>query len=267
MRLVVYGSELLTVQSKDANSQAVTWRTSMKRSMPLVGLVVALLVVVAHAGEAQTVDEIIAKNLEAKGGIEALKATNSVKMTGKMTAQGMEVPMTVWAKRPNFFRQEMSVAGQSMIRAFDGRALWVMPPGMPAREMTDAPAAAKMDAEFDSFFIDYKQKGVDIELVGKDQIQGKATYHLKVSRKDGATQHYYLDAETGLEKKISTVVEQNGRKLTIDREPSDYRAVQGRIMPFRTVEVVDGKPMVEMTIESVEFNVPIEDALFKMPAK
>jgi outer membrane lipoprotein-sorting protein len=222
---------------------------------------------ISSVAQAQTVDEIIAKNLKAKGGVEVLKATHSVKLTGKVAAQGMEIPMTVWAKRPNLFRQETSVGGQSMVNAFDGKVMWIMAPGAPPRELPDMPAAAKQETEFDSLFIDYKEKGIAIELVGRERIAGKDTHHLKVTMKDGGVQHHYLDADTGLEKKISMTVDQNGKRITLERETSDYRQAEGRMMPFRTRQIVDGTPVMEMTLDKVEINVPIEDSLFKMPAK
>ena len=44
----------------------------------------------ADAGQAATVDDVIAKNLAARGGAEKLRSLNSVKITGIVTAQGME---------------------------------------------------------------------------------------------------------------------------------------------------------------------------------
>ena len=75
-----------------------------------------------------TVDDIIAKNLQAKGGAAKWQSMKSVKMTGKMTAQGTEMPLTVYAMRPNFNRQEITMPAGKAIQAFDGTTAWVVNP-------------------------------------------------------------------------------------------------------------------------------------------
>ena len=77
----------------------------MHRHMSRLTFALSLLAVAA-AAHAQTVDEIVAKNLQAKGGAEKWQSVKTVKMTGKIAAQGQEMPLTVYAKRPNLNRQE-----------------------------------------------------------------------------------------------------------------------------------------------------------------
>ena len=222
-----------------------------------------------------------ARNLEAKGGLETLKATNTVRMTGRFKTQAGDMPMTTFAKRPNLVRREAELTPpapqgapsgqtppkQKMISASDGRTVWVKvgassPQEVPAGQAEDMRNDA---AEFDSIFVDYKQKGHKIELVGKETKDGKAQYHLKVTRRNGPVQHYYLDAETGLESKIITDVDQNGMKLTVETELGDYRKVEGRMVPFRTKQSTNGQIAAEMNIETIEFNLPLDDSLFRFP--
>ena len=54
--------------------------------------VISLLILFALQSSAQTVDEIIEKNLEARGGLEKIKAVKSLRMTGRMVAQGQDMP-------------------------------------------------------------------------------------------------------------------------------------------------------------------------------
>src|SRR5690349_12676672 len=103
-------------------------------------------------GALPTVDEIIAKNLQAKGGAEKWQAVKSVKMTGKMTAQGTEMPLTVYAMRPNFNRQEITLPAGNAIQAFDGTNAWIVNPtiGIDTPQPVPGPAAelAKNSADF-----------------------------------------------------------------------------------------------------------------------
>ena len=113
-------------------------------------------------------------NLKAKGGAEKWQSVKSVKMTGRMTAQGNEMPLTVYAMRPNYNRQEITMPAGKAIQAFDGTTAWVVNPmlGISTPQAVPGPAAefAKHSADFDGALINYKEKGNTIELVGKENV-------------------------------------------------------------------------------------------------
>jgi outer membrane lipoprotein-sorting protein len=238
----------------------------MRRLSTVIAAFTAAVFLAAGAVQAQTLDEIIAKNLTSKGGLDKIRATTSVKMMGQVAANGKDVTMTIWAKRPNLMRREYSIDGQSMVNAFDGTTLWMLAGKEPAQAMPGPQAAyAKQESEFDSVFVDYKERGHAVEFLGKEKVNGKDAYRLKVQKKGGPPQDYYLDAATGLEMKISTNVDQGGSPAVIVTEMSDYRNVDGRQVPFSTRQLVNGKVMASIALDRVEFNVPIEEALFRMP--
>jgi outer membrane lipoprotein-sorting protein len=252
----------------------------MRRAFPILATLVAGISLVSAVAEAQTLDELIARNLQAKGGLETLKTTNTVKMTGRFKTQGVDMLVTTWAKRPNLVRREAEFTPppqastpvgqaplpQKNISASDGKTVWVMMGSAPPQEVPGAQAeGVKNDAEFDSIFVNYREKGHKIELVGKETQNGKPVYHLKVTRRDGPVQQYFLDAETGLESRIVTDVNQNGMKLTVETELTDYRQIEGRMVPFRTKQSANGTTAAEMNLETIQFNVPIDDGMFRMP--
>ena len=238
----------------------------MRRLLPVIAAFMAAIFLAAGAVQAQTLDEIIAKNLKSKGGLDKIRATTSVKMTGKVAADGKDITMTIWAKRPNLMRREYSVDGQNMVNAFDGTTLWMSAGGAPPQAMPGPQAAyAKQESEFDSVFVDYKEKGNAMEVVGKEKVNGKDAYRLKVQKKGGPPQDYYLDADTGLEMKISTNVGQTGSPTVIVTEMSDYRDVDGRMVPFSSKQLVNGKLMASIALDKVEFNVPVDETVFRMP--
>jgi outer membrane lipoprotein-sorting protein len=241
-----------------------------------VFLVAVLLVSPASA---QTVDELIARNIQARGGEEQLRAMQSMRITGTVQVQGMELPMTVVAKRPNLMRQEMQIQDKKVVTAFDGTTAWMINPmmGSETPQEIQGPQAdmTKDQADFDGSLLDYKQKGHTIELIkgegsnGTEKLaDGTAVYHLKVTRKSGRVQHYYLDAASGIElKQSSEVVGPDGQKMTIEQELSDYRKVDGLMVPHQVRSLMNGTPLVTMTVQKIEFNAPVEDGLFRMPAK
>jgi outer membrane lipoprotein-sorting protein len=245
----------------------------MRHTLPVTAAVMALACLVPPVASAQTLDEIIAMNLQAKGGIDKIRATSTVRMTGHVTAkadpsaEAKSATITMLAKRPNMMRREQVVGGENMVNAFDGSVLWVSRGTMPPEEIPGPQAAyARQDAEFDSVFVDYKQKGHSIQLVGREKRDGKDVFHLKVTKKGGPPQDYYLDAATGLEQAVSVTVAPRGENTTITTELGDYREVDGRMVPFSIRQLVNGTVNASTTIDKVEFNVPADDALFRMPS-
>jgi|KBSSwiS6_1023812.scaffolds.fasta_scaffold12048_3 outer membrane lipoprotein-sorting protein len=241
------------------------------RALSFAAAVAAAVILPIHVS-AQTLDEIVALNLKSKGGVEKIRATETVRMTGAVTArnptgQEMKATMVILVKRPNLMRREATINGQSMVTAFDGKTLWMSRGNTPAQELPGAQAAyAMQDAEFDSVFVDYKEKGVKIALAGKETLDGQPVYHLKVTKKTGPVQDFYLDAQTGLEKRISAQVDAPDQQgITFVTEMSDYRDVDGRQIPFKTQQTQNNVPVSTVTLEKVEFNVPADDSLFRMP--
>ena len=246
----------------------------MLRSARVAVVSAAALWLTCGVLQAQTVDEIIALNVRSKGGLEKIRATKTVRMTGSVVARdmtGREITgtMTMAAKRPNLMRRDVNVGGQRIVNAFDGATLWTAVGTAPPQAMPNTQNAySSQDAEFDSVFVDYKAKGHTIELVGKEAVDGAPAYHLKVTKKGGPPQDYYLDAETGLEKKISVTGKgPDGSQMVNVTEFSDYRSVDGGMVPFVLKQRQNGTLIATTTLEKVEFNLPIEDDFFKMPAK
>lgn len=244
----------------------------MRRPLPVIAAVVAAMLLVPSVAGAQTLDDIIAMNLKAKGGLDKIRATSTVRMTGHVNAkdgpsgQAKTATITMLAKRPNMMRREQMVDGENMVSAFDGKSLWMSRGTMPPQAAPGPQAAyAAQDAEFDSVFVDYKEKGHAVALVGTEKRDGKNVFHLSVTKKGGPPQDYYLDAATGLERVVSVTVTPGGKPTTIETELSDYREVDGRMVPFTIRQLVNGTVSASTTIDTVEFNVPADDALFRMP--
>ncbi len=245
----------------------------MRRSVYLALAVLTTLALPIH-GQEPSVDDIIAANLKSKGGLEKIKATTTVRMTGSvvgrdMSGQEVKGTMAMVAKRPNLMRRDATVGGQKIVNAFDGKSLWMSVGPNPPQELPGSQSAyAGQDAEFDSVFVNYKEKGHKIQFVGKDGADGAPVYHLRVTKKGGPPQDFYLDADTGLEKKISVSLRTpDGASMTSVTEFLDYRTVDGRMVPFTIRTLQNGTVASTTTLDKVEFNAPVDDAFFRMPGK
>lgn len=228
-------------------------------------VVAGLIAAVSIAISAQTtVDELISKNIAAKGGLEKLKSIQTMKQTSKVNTQGTEATITVYSKRPNLQRQEMKMGGQTITNGFDGEVSWIINPlaGMNRPIVVTGPQAdiIREQAAFDGPLMNYRTRGSRVLLIGLETLGDRKVQHLQVIDRAQQTQHLYLDAETGLEVKIVSTLD--GRKF--EQELSDYREIDGVTFPFSIRMLVDGVQQSQVTVQSVEFNVSIDDAMFKV---
>ncbi len=229
-----------------------------------------LLAPVAHA---QTVDEILAKHFETQGGLEKIKAVTTKRMVGTMgMGPGMEAPIAMEMKRPGKRRIEFTIQGMTGVQAFDGERSWAL---MPFMGQKDAELASeedskteREDSDFDGPLVDYKAKGHTIELVGKESIEGADAFKLKVTKKNGDIQYYYLDAETYLLVKQEGKTKRRGTEYDGEQIYSDYKDVDGVMTPFTMEMGAKGMPQRQkMSFSKIEMNVPIDDARFAFPGK
>jgi len=235
-----------------------------RRRLTLAVSVVALMFVAQPAG-AQTVDALIAKNLEAKGGLDRIKAVTSIRQTGEITVQGMAGGLVVYAMRPNLTRQELTLGTETIVNGFDGETPWMVNTmsGSDQAIVLTGPQAEmiRRQASFDGPLVDYKARGGTAELVGTEEFDGRQVHHIKLMAPGNVVQHVYLDAETGLETRIAT----EGAAGIVEQRLSDFREVEGLMMPFVVQVVTGGAVAGSMKVTKVELNPDIDVALFRIP--
>lgn len=235
-------------------------------------MVCGLVLASSSAARAQmpAADDIVAKNLAARGGADKLRAVTTMKMTGSISVQGVNMPIMVMTKRPNRMLQEMTVQGTRVVSAFDGEHAWAINPMLGTnepRQLSGTQADTIRDqSTFDGPLVGYKDRGDTLEVVGPADIAGGKAWKLKLSRKNGRTMFIYVDAESNLEKEWSTTVQQNGMSLDVDTLMSDYQPTPEGLVVARTLHtLIGGQQQGLLKVQSIEFDVPIEDSAFRMP--
>ncbi len=235
-------------------------------------LVLALVGLSLPAG-AQTVDELIARNLEAKGGLERIKSVETLRMTGRTTVgPGTEAPFVMEIKRPNRMRMDVTLRGETMTQAFDGKTGWqVAPdPGKTEPQVLPPQATRGMEEQADFYgpLVDAKAKGLAIEYGGVVKLDTGEAHRLDLTTKSGEKRSVFLDAKTYLEVRGEATVTVGGRTLTMINLIGDYRQVDGLVLPHKMESGPRGAPQrMRMTIDKIELNVPIDDARFAMPGR
>lgn len=240
----------------------------MKR---VVALLFTLTVWLCSGASAQTVDEVVQKNLQAYGGLEKMQAIKSLRVTGKVHAEGMQIPLVILFKRPGLVRAEATMQGLSMVKAYDGETAWQIDAfdGQPDPEKaSEEETKSIIDmGDLDGPLVDYKRKGNTVELVGKEELEATPVYKLKVTLKTGDVKFIYLDCQSYLALKTSSRRKEQGKEFIEDEYYSDYKPVSGVMLAHAIETRVDGQPEDQITFDKVEVNVAIDDAIFKMPKK
>jgi outer membrane lipoprotein-sorting protein len=239
----------------------------LRKLIPLL----VLGLVLAPVAHAQTVDEVLAKHYEAEGGLDKLKALQSRRVTGTMMmGPGMEAPIVMEQKRPGKRRIEFTVQGMTGVQAFDGERAWSLLPFMgktdPEYASEEDSKTERDDSDFDGPLVDWKAKGNTVELVGKEAVQGADAFKLKVTRKNGKLEYYYLDTETYLLVKLEGKTKRRGTEFDGESFFSDYKDVDGYMVPFVMEQGAKGmEQRQKMSFSKIEVNVPLDDSRFVMP--
>jgi Outer membrane lipoprotein-sorting protein len=237
---------------------------------------VGLLVTAAATGfslraGAQTVDEVIAKNVQARGGLDKLKAVKSIRTSAKLTQGSFRAEFLQEGKRADKVREEFIIQGMAQIQAYDGKTGWQVSPfgGRKDAELLSADDLKSLvvDADIDGPLVEYKEKGHKAELVGHDSMEGTDCFKIKLSMKNGDVRYYYLDADSYLELKVEIQTTIRGALQESELYYGDYEQVNGIYYPFSVQQGQKGNTSrTEISVVKVEQNVALEDSLFSMPA-
>jgi hypothetical protein len=221
---------------------------------------------------AQTADELVNKNIEAKGGIDKIKALKSIRMTSKLTAGGgFTATVGQENERPNLVRETFSLQGMTAITAYDGTTGWQIQPFgghkdpefMGEDDMRDL----LLDADFDGPLVDYKEKGNTVEYLGHDVVDGDDALRLKVTLKNGDILYYYLDPDTFLEIRRERQEFIRGSIHESVTEMGSYKPVAGVMFPFSVSQGSRSNPAEQTTtVQKIDVNVALDPADFAVPA-
>lgn len=220
---------------------------------------------------AQDLDEILDTHFKTIGQEKLLKA-NTMESSGKMTIamMGSEGGFKSINKRPNKMRVEVEVMGSNIVQAYDGITVWTINPmagSSEAMEMTGAEAEGLIEtADIDGQLWNYKEKGHVLELVGTEEYGGSKVFVLKLTKKNGKIDQYYIDSEDYVIVKIKAKIMSNGMELDMETLMSDFREVNGYLGAYTIEMKIGGQAYSTIQLEEIKYNATIDDALFAKPA-
>jgi outer membrane lipoprotein-sorting protein len=253
----------------------------MKRAAALIAGAMALAGASAQAqtkaqAPAPTADDIIARQVAARGGLDKLKAIQSLKFDGTMLVYGGAIRLHVveLKKRPGLVREEASLQGLTNVQAYDGTGGWQIQPFQgrrdPERMSADDSKELADDADIDEPIVDYKAKGGAVEYLGEEDVDGTAAYKLRLTEKSGDQLTYFIDTDTLMTIRVASKRLLRGREETSVTDYGDYEKVGGVYFPFESESGPPGasdQDKTKVIFDTGEADVAIDDAKFRMGGK
>jgi outer membrane lipoprotein-sorting protein len=237
------------------------------RRLLMIATLISLQALQAFGQNAPSVDEIVGKNINARGGMAKITAIKTLRATYASEEDGKPVRLVELHKRPDKLRRNISTGGNTIVFAYDGTTAWQFFSSQKKGASSAPPDLAlelKEEADMDGPLVNYKEKEIALELVGKEKLNERDVYNLKMTLKEGQVRNIYLDARTFLEVKETGSFQEHGKKIGFVTLFKNYRPVQGVLFPY-IVEQTTGDEEAQVTrLQKLEVNVPIADSVFTM---
>jgi len=241
-------------------------------------VLIALIFSFSQQNQAQTADEIISTYFENIGGIEKLQAVEGMKMSAKVNQGGMEIPLEIIQLKGGKQMTVINFQGKEIKQGvFDGETLWSTNFMTQKAEKSDKETTDNMKLEINDFldpFLNYKEKGYSVELLGNETIDGAETFKIKLTKEpvtiDGKEEEsvsfYFFDTENFVPIVVQNEIKSGPYKGQMgEAKMSDYQEVDGIYFPFSLSQGLKGQPGQAITLDKIELNPVIDDALFKFP--
>ncbi|MCC7249550.1 MAG: hypothetical protein IT473_13090 [Lysobacter sp.] len=230
----------------------------------LAGPVSILALAPAHAQMAKTytAEELIAKNLEARGGVEKLRAVNTLRAAGKLRfGGGIEAKNDIYVVDGRKVRFELSLQGMTAVNAWDGGDAWAIQPFQgrrdPQKVSADDAKGLVLASDIVGPLLDWQSKGSKVEYLGTEDIDGTDAHKIRVTFKNGDSRVVFLDPDHFLEIRIEDHQFVRGQEQVGSIDVGEYVQVDGVYFPFEQGP---------LQVETLTLNAPLDDALFAFPA-
>lgn len=233
-----------------------------------VKIAALVLSLAAMPAAAETLDEVVAKHVEARGGADAWAAIKTMRLTGEYTAFSKVEPFTLTRAADNSYLLDTVMNGRTVIIGYDGETAWWdnhwFQEG-PQRITGLDEQVAIGDSHFATPLFNYGELGMKAEYLGPTEYEGMKVLGVKLTRPDGEEETWYLDPATYLETARLAPGSDFGRPQPQRTFYGDFREVEGVTIPFYVETQWYTRDRV-MDVAQAELNVELDDGFFGLPA-
>lgn len=236
----------------------------------LAGL--TMLPITAQENQAKKIEEgntLLDKWIEAQGGRDNLARIKDSTSSGAMEliSMGYSGTLIIYQKEPNKIRMDIEIMGTLISQAFNGETAWMTNPQTGVTEEMSAELTEEFSRQAmgNATLLNPDKYGIIFTLEGTESIGEKEYLILKQTFEDGFENSYYIDPDTNLVyKSVAMAMSPLGFEVETETIMSDYREVEGTMVPFSITITQEGEEYMSMTISEVEYNTGLEDSLFDM---
>ena len=229
---------------------------------------------IAQAAPAQALDDLVAKNIQARGGIAALHAMRSLTLRGKLLVNEgqIELGFVQTVERPSNIRVEASMQGLTEVQAYNGTIGWQINPFQGRKDpermsADDIKSLAETVTDFDGSLVDWQKKGNKLEYLGTEDVDGTQAHKIKLTRQSGDIEYVYLDPDHYLEIRLLSQRTEHGVTVETETDLGDYEKIQGVFVPFSVESGRKGSTdRQKLIVSSAKVNAKTDDAVFNLPA-
>jgi CubicO group peptidase (beta-lactamase class C family) len=221
------------------------------------------------------IDDLLAKMIAAYGGEENLRKHNSSLTTIEVDLenQGVQAKGTISARAPNLTASELTFTALdkklgSQVTYFDGNSGGEMVSFAPAetysgKRLEDIKAAADF---YD--VLNWKKNYQKITFKKMDKVGDEEVYVIERRNEKGTPITDYVSTKSFLVLRRNSIVasETSGIELPQTEWFSDYRNVDGVMVPFKQVANNIANGDIVVRVIDVKFNTEIPDSVFRKPA-
>jgi tetratricopeptide (TPR) repeat protein/outer membrane lipoprotein-sorting protein len=214
-----------------------------------------------------SVDEVLARYVEAIGGEKAITAVTSRVIKGTVDVAGMSRGGTYesYQQGPNKLYVLMDAHPFGLNKTgYNGRVVWSWSKAG-TKTVNTAADVAQYDRDADLYLpVGLKKKYSRVTLAGTSQIGYRDVYVLDLQPAVGTAERLYLDVKTYLPVRLNKVQKFGNLSTPVEIYLDDWRTVDGVKLPF-SISQTASKLSLSFTITEIRHNVPLDPKLFEPP--
>jgi CubicO group peptidase (beta-lactamase class C family)/outer membrane lipoprotein-sorting protein len=226
-------------------------------------LIFVMIYIFSGALCAQTADEVIARNIEVRGGLQRLSSIETLRYSGTFREEGLDARLTMFFKRPNKVLFHLDLGELDAKIGYDGRTMWKQFPGRsPRHQPKNSDKLVAVFAEYQEFLMGCSEKLYGFEMAGREEIDGVENYKIKITPEEGQSIFLLIDRNNHT---VSCLYFERPAGSRYSFTFRDYREADGILLPHSIEAEKSNGEITGLSFDSIQKNVEVDEALFSLP--